>query len=53
MSDSIIKGILAAVTTPEECLQELLKNWMFLSGDPYYADMRAALLEMVERCAQP
>lgn len=49
MTDAKRKKRWQRIRSPEAALAEIVKNEMFFGYDPYYADLRAALLEMAER----
>ena len=51
-SDAAVMARWARITDPKEALRVLLKNESFLGYDPYYADLRDALLDMCDRCSQ-
>ena len=50
--DESLKAKWAAISDPVEALRELVEHETFLGYDPYYGDLRAALMEMAERCAK-
>lgn len=50
--DAAVMRRWAAITDPKEALQALVANETYLGYDPYYSDLRAALLGMCERCSQ-
>ena len=37
------------IQTPEEALRVIVENERFLGYDPYYKDLRKAMIEMAER----
>ena len=49
MNDAQRKAAWAEVTDPVEALEELHAHPEFLTGDHYYADLDAALWEMIDR----
>lgn len=52
MTDDEAKDKWSKVTDPKVALQEILEHHNFMGFDPYYSDLRNALLEMAERCAK-
>jgi hypothetical protein len=52
MNDNDWKRLWAGVTDPSEALRQLVAHETVLGYDPYYADLKKALLEMAERCSQ-
>jgi hypothetical protein len=42
----------AKITDPREALRTIVKHEDFLGYDPYYKDLRAALLAMADRCSE-
>ena len=51
MSDKEWIGGLDKIDDPKEALRIILENEMFLGYDPYYGELRAAMLNMAERIA--
>ena len=41
-----------AITDPAEACHTLVENEQFLGFDPYYRDLREALIRMCERCGK-
>ena len=50
MADADLLAKWAGITDPVQALREIVEHEDFLGFDPYYRDLRAALLEMAERC---
>ena len=50
MSDAEWVDSLERITDPQEALRTLVENESYLGYDPYYKDLRAALMRMCERC---
>ncbi len=52
MTDVEFIAQVKTITDPVEMLEALLNNDMFLGYDPYYADLRAALLDQAEQVVE-
>ena len=50
MSDAEFLAEVAKVTDPAEACRVLVENENYLGFDPYYQDLREALIEMCRRC---
>jgi hypothetical protein len=51
MADKDLLARWASITDPVQALREIVEHEDFLGFDPYYCDLRAALLAMAARCA--
>lgn len=49
MNDDEWIASLKTIKTPREALKIILENERFFGYDPYYSDLREAMLQMVER----
>jgi hypothetical protein len=52
MNDDNLITAWSKVTDPKEALKLILENEDYFGYDPYFRDLRAALLEMAERCSK-
>jgi len=50
MGDNEWIAHLASITDPKVACKILVENEQYLGYDPYYKDLRKALLDMCERC---